>query len=84
MLCKRTGNNLGPHFWDHPKEAEKVLASIKTKKIWTDAFQKVVSVVDDTQRIVRIFPEWRCYRGRNERAICAGCKRLKSWNLKTC
>ncbi|MFC0518751.1 peptide chain release factor 2 [Mucilaginibacter angelicae] len=38
---------IGPHFWDHPKEAEKVLASIKVKKVWTDAFQKVVAVVDD-------------------------------------
>ncbi|MGN8071532.1 peptide chain release factor 2 [Mucilaginibacter sp. SG564] len=39
---------VGPHFWDHPKEAEKVLASIKTKKVWTDEFQKVSSVIDDT------------------------------------
>jgi peptide chain release factor 2 len=38
---------LGPHFWDHPKEAEKVLASIKTKKVWTDEYQKVASVIDD-------------------------------------
>ncbi|WPU95100.1 peptide chain release factor 2 [Mucilaginibacter sabulilitoris] len=39
---------VGPHFWDHPKDAEKVLASIKTKKVWTDEFQKVASVIDDT------------------------------------
>ncbi|WP_299353300.1 peptide chain release factor 2 [Mucilaginibacter sp.] len=39
---------VGPHFWDHPKEAEKVLASIKTKKVWTDEYQKVASVIDDT------------------------------------
>ncbi|WP_143013942.1 peptide chain release factor 2 [Mucilaginibacter sp. OK268] len=38
---------VGPHFWDQPKEAEKVLASIKTKKVWTDEFQKVSSVIDD-------------------------------------
>ncbi|MFD2864726.1 peptide chain release factor 2 [Mucilaginibacter antarcticus] len=38
---------VGPHFWDHPKDAEKVLASIKTKKVWTDEFQKVSSVIDD-------------------------------------
>jgi peptide chain release factor 2 len=38
---------IGPNFWDHPKDAEKVLASIKTKKVWTDAFQKVVAVVED-------------------------------------
>ncbi|MCC8425102.1 peptide chain release factor 2 [Mucilaginibacter sp. UR6-11] len=39
---------VGPHFWDHPKEAEKVLASIKTKKVWTDEYQKVASIIDDT------------------------------------
>ncbi|HMG08725.1 MAG TPA: peptide chain release factor 2 [Mucilaginibacter sp.] len=39
---------VGPHFWDHPKEAEKVLASIKVKKVWTDEFQKVVSIIEDT------------------------------------
>jgi peptide chain release factor 2 len=46
---------LGPHFWDHPKEAEKVLASIKTKKVWTDEFQKVSSVIDDTGVIYDFF-----------------------------
>ncbi|WP_429383132.1 peptide chain release factor 2 [Mucilaginibacter sp. UYCu711] len=39
---------VGPHFWDHPKDAEKVLASIKTKKVWTDEYQKVASIIDDT------------------------------------
>ncbi|MEO8885771.1 MAG: peptide chain release factor 2 [Mucilaginibacter sp.] len=46
---------IGPHFWDHPKEAEKVLASIKTKKIWTDAYQKVVSTVDDAGVLYEFF-----------------------------
>ncbi|MFN8406094.1 MAG: peptide chain release factor 2 [Sphingobacteriaceae bacterium] len=36
-----------PNFWDNPKEAEKVLHSIKLKKIWTDAFDEVNSLVDD-------------------------------------
>ena len=39
---------MAPISGTSPKEAEKVLASIKTKKVWTDAFQKVVSVVEDT------------------------------------
>nr|WP_294795905.1 peptide chain release factor 2 [uncultured Mucilaginibacter sp.] len=38
---------VGPHFWDHPKEAEKVLASIKLKKVWTDQYQAVASAIDD-------------------------------------
>lgn len=47
-MQQETEITLGPNFWDHPKEAEKVLASIKTKKVWTDAYQKLVAVVEDT------------------------------------
>ncbi|MES2265373.1 MAG: peptide chain release factor 2 [Bacteroidota bacterium] len=54
-MQKEQDITLGPNFWDHPKEAEKVLASIKTKKIWTDAFQKVVSVVEDTNVLFEFF-----------------------------
>ncbi|WP_299502161.1 peptide chain release factor 2 [Mucilaginibacter sp.] len=46
---------LDPHFWDHPKEAEKVLASIKTKKVWTDEYQKVSSVIEDTGVLFEFF-----------------------------
>jgi peptide chain release factor 2 len=54
-MQKEQDITLGPNFWDHPKDAEKVLASIKTKKIWTDAFQKVVSVVEDTNVLFEFF-----------------------------
>lgn len=47
-MQKEQDITIGSNFWDHPKEAEKVLASIKTKKVWTDAFQKVASIVEDT------------------------------------
>src|SRR5476651_1696818 len=47
-LQKEQEITVGPNFWDHPKEAEKVLASIKTKKVWTDEYQKVVSILEDT------------------------------------
>ncbi|PJJ84272.1 peptide chain release factor 2 [Mucilaginibacter auburnensis] len=46
---------LGPNFWDHPKEAEKVLASIKAKKIWTDEYQHVASVIDDAAVMLDFF-----------------------------
>ncbi|WP_457128106.1 peptide chain release factor 2 [Mucilaginibacter sp. HD30] len=46
---------IGPNFWDHPKEAEKVLASIKTKKVWTDQYQKVASVIDDAAVMLDFF-----------------------------
>ncbi|WP_448702356.1 peptide chain release factor 2 [Mucilaginibacter sp. AW1-3] len=37
-----------PDFWDRPKDAEKVLASMKNKKQWTDAYAKLETVVEDT------------------------------------
>jgi peptide chain release factor 2 len=54
-MQKEQDITVGPNFWDYPKEAEKVLASIKTKKVWTDAFQKVVSIVDDTNVLFEFF-----------------------------
>jgi len=47
-LAKEQEITIGPDFWNAPKEAEKVLASIKTKKVWTDAYQKVLATVEDT------------------------------------
>ncbi len=34
-------------FWNKPKEAETILKSIRTKKIWTDAFDQVSKLLDD-------------------------------------
>jgi len=39
---------MSPDFWDRPKDAEKVLASIKNKKQWTDAYTKLEGLVEDT------------------------------------
>ncbi|HEY9533687.1 MAG TPA: peptide chain release factor 2 [Mucilaginibacter sp.] len=54
-LQKEQEITVGPNFWDHPKEAEKVLASIKTKKVWTDEYQRVSSVIDDTGVLFEFF-----------------------------
>ncbi|QXV65683.1 peptide chain release factor 2 [Mucilaginibacter sp. 21P] len=54
-MQKEQDITIGPNFWDHPKEAEKVLASIKTKKVWTDAFQKVSSIVEDTNVLFEFY-----------------------------
>ncbi|WP_345101854.1 peptide chain release factor 2 [Mucilaginibacter panaciglaebae] len=54
-LQKEQEITVGPSFWDHPKEAEKVLASIKTKKVWTDEYQRVSSVIDDTGVLFEFF-----------------------------
>ncbi len=36
-------------FWDDPKKAEKVMKAIRNKKVWTDGYDKVQSLIDDLQ-----------------------------------
>ncbi|HEX6227286.1 MAG TPA: peptide chain release factor 2 [Chryseolinea sp.] len=36
-------------FWNKPKEAEAILKNIRTKKVWTDAFDKVSKLMDDLE-----------------------------------
>jgi peptide chain release factor 2 len=40
---------LAPDFWDDPKKAEKHLASLNGMKVWTDAWQQVNSMLEDTE-----------------------------------
>nr|WP_121273999.1 peptide chain release factor 2 [Pedobacter schmidteae] len=40
---------LQPNFWDDPKKAEKHIAEINSKKVWTDAWQKANALLEDTQ-----------------------------------
>lgn len=44
-----------PDFWDHPKEAEKLLKATKQKKIWTDAFEGVIKSIDDLAVLYEFF-----------------------------
>lgn len=37
-----------PNFWDDPKKAEKHIAEINLKKVWTDAWQKANGLLEDT------------------------------------
>lgn len=36
-------------FWNNPKEAESILKNIRTKKVWTDAFDNVSKLMDDLE-----------------------------------
>jgi peptide chain release factor 2 len=36
-------------FWNNPKQAEVTLKNIRTKKVWTDAFERVNKLVDDLE-----------------------------------
>ncbi|TCC97734.1 peptide chain release factor 2 [Pedobacter hiemivivus] len=40
---------LQPNFWDDPKKAERHIAEINAKKVWTDAWQKANALLEDTQ-----------------------------------
>ncbi len=42
-------------FWDNPKDAEKVLAAIKSKKTWTNSFANVSALFEDLE----IFQEFQ-------------------------
>ncbi|MFZ6012764.1 MAG: peptide chain release factor 2 [Bacteroidota bacterium] len=36
-------------FWNNPKQAENILKNIRSKKIWTDAYDKVSKMLDDLE-----------------------------------
>lgn len=44
-----------PEFWNDPKEAEKVLKNIRTKKVWTDSFTEVKSLYDDLETLYEFY-----------------------------
>jgi peptide chain release factor 2 len=44
-----------PDFWDNPKEAEKLLKATKQKKIWTDAYEGVITSIDDLAVLYEFF-----------------------------
>jgi peptide chain release factor 2 len=43
--------SLAPTFWDDSKEAEKLLRSIKNKKVWTDPYDNLVSKLGDLEAL---------------------------------
>ncbi|MBS1491042.1 MAG: peptide chain release factor 2 [Bacteroidetes bacterium] len=38
-----------PDFWNNPKQAETLLKNIRTKKVWTDAYDKVMKRLEDLE-----------------------------------
>lgn len=36
-------------FWSNPKQAEVTLKNIRTKKVWTDAFERVSKLIEDLE-----------------------------------
>ena len=46
-----------PGFWDDPKAAEILLKGIKSKKVWTDSFDKVKSLTEDLNTLYEFYEE---------------------------
>jgi len=46
-----------PGFWDDPKAAEKIMKTIKSKKIWTDSFSNLNTAFEDLETLVEFQEE---------------------------
>ncbi|MEM8967496.1 MAG: peptide chain release factor 2 [Bacteroidota bacterium] len=46
---------LQPDFWNDPQEAEKVMKSIQTKKVWTDSYEKAKTAYDDLETLYEFY-----------------------------
>ncbi len=46
-----------PGFWDDPKGAQKVMKSIKSKKIWTDSFARLLAALEDLETLNEFLAE---------------------------
>ncbi|WP_154647874.1 peptide chain release factor 2 [Pedobacter arcticus] len=55
ILREEEAKTLVPSFWDNPKEAEKLLHAIKTKKLWTDAYAKAEVEVEDLSVLLEFY-----------------------------
>ncbi|WP_286743005.1 peptide chain release factor 2, partial [Roseivirga sp. UBA1976] len=44
-----------PDFWNDPKEAEKILKTIRAKKVWTESFEKAKEAVDDLDTLYEFY-----------------------------
>lgn len=56
-IAKEEEETLAPHFWDDPKKAEVLLKEIKSKKVWTIAFDSLQKSMDDLNLMHDFFKE---------------------------
>ena len=47
--------SLQPDFWNDPKEAEKIIKSIQTKKVWTDDFERALATYEDLETLYEFY-----------------------------
>ncbi len=55
FISEEEAKTQAPGFWDDPKAAEKVMKGIQQQKVWTDAFKKVDSEMEDAQVMAEMF-----------------------------
>ncbi|MGK7396498.1 MAG: peptide chain release factor 2 [Candidatus Cyclobacteriaceae bacterium M3_2C_046] len=46
-----------PEFWDDPKEAEKMLKGIKSKKFWTNRYDKISQLYEDLVTLYEFYED---------------------------
>ncbi|RXF67617.1 peptide chain release factor 2 [Arcticibacter tournemirensis] len=73
---------LTPDFWDRPKEAEKVLHSIKSKKVWTDGIVAVEAAVDDVAVMFDFFQAGEASEAELKEQYQTALKKLEELEFK--
>ncbi len=54
-IAQETEKTLATNFWDNPESAQKVLRDIKSKKTWTDDYERLIAQVSDIEVLFEFF-----------------------------
>lgn len=71
-----------PGFWDHPDEAETVMKSIRTKKTWTDHFDRVKELIDDVETLEEFYEADEVEEAELNKAYKKALKELEGLEFK--
>ena len=71
-----------PNFWDDPKAAEAVLKQINKKKVWTQAFDELVSAQDDLKVLFEFLKEGEAEQSEVEAQHAKLAKLLEDLEMK--
>ncbi len=55
QIEEEQAKTLEPDFWNNPEEAEKLLKTIKSKKIWTDRFENLYAQLSDLEVLYEFY-----------------------------
>ena len=55
QIEEEQAKTLEPDFWNNPEEAEKLLKTIKSKKIWTDRFENLHTQLGDLEVLYEFY-----------------------------